>query len=52
MGSRRLSDNRAFARFGQAGNLGLDFSTPPKRPDPKKSIQRMLKILDESKGGK
>ena len=52
MGSRRLKDNRAFVRIGQAENLRLDFSTPPKRPAPNKPIERMIKMLDESKGGK
>jgi hypothetical protein len=30
--------------------LGLDFTTPPERPDPKVSIERMLEILDEAEG--
>jgi hypothetical protein len=42
----------AFVRFAQAQNLGLDFTTPPKRPDPKESVKRMLEILDEPAAGR
>jgi hypothetical protein len=43
---RRFSNHWAFVRFAQEQNLGLNFTTPPKRPDPKKLVKRMLEILD------
>jgi hypothetical protein len=44
---RRFVNHWAFVRFARGQKLGLDFTTPPKRPDPKESIKRMLEILDE-----
>jgi hypothetical protein len=44
---RRFGNDWAFVRFANEQNLGLDFTTPPKRPDPKESVKRMLEILDE-----
>jgi hypothetical protein len=38
--------------FAQEQNPGLDITTPPKRPDPKQSINRMLQILDEPAAGR
>jgi hypothetical protein len=34
-------------RYAKEHSLDLDFTTPPKRPDPKESVERMLKILDQ-----
>ncbi len=42
---RRFINHWAFVRFARERNLGLDFTTPPKRPDPKESVKRMLEIL-------
>jgi hypothetical protein len=44
---RRFANHWAFVRFAQERNLGLDFTTPPKRPDRKETVKRMLEILDE-----
>jgi hypothetical protein len=44
--SRRFVNHWAFVRFAKEQKLDLDFTTPPKRPDPKETIVRMLKILD------
>jgi hypothetical protein len=35
-------------RYAKEHNLKLDFTTPPKRPDPKGLTERILKILDEA----
>ncbi len=44
---RRFVNHWAFVRFAQEQKLGLDFTTPPKRPDPKESLKRMLEIVSE-----
>ena len=44
--SRRFANHWAFDRFAREQNLRLDFTTPPKRPEPKETVERMLKILD------
>jgi hypothetical protein len=38
---RRFVNHWAFVRFATEQKLGLDFTTPPKRPDPKGSPRRM-----------
>jgi hypothetical protein len=38
---RRFVNHWAFVRFAAEQKLGLDFTTPPKRPDPKGSARRM-----------
>jgi len=43
---RRFFNHWDFVRFAREKNLGLDLTTPPKRPDPKESVKRMLEILD------
>jgi len=43
---RRFVNHWAFVRYAQEQGLGLDFTTPPKRPDAKESLARMLRILD------
>ena len=43
---RQFFNHWDFVRFAQEQNLGLDLTTPPKRPDPKESVERMLEILD------
>ena len=43
---RRFVNHWAFVRFAREQGLGLDFTTPPKRPEPKDTVERMLKILD------
>ena len=37
-----------FVRYAREHDLGLDFTTPPKRPDPKESLERMIQALDRS----
>jgi hypothetical protein len=46
---QRFVNHWAFVRFARAQNLDLDFTTPPKRPDPRESVKRMLEILDGPK---
>jgi len=43
---RRFVNHWAFVRYAQDQGLDLDFATPPKRPDPRESLDRMLRILD------
>jgi hypothetical protein len=45
---RRFVNHWAFVRFAREQNLGLDFTTPPRRLDPKESLERMIKALDRS----
>ena len=45
---RRFVNHWAFVRYARDQNLGLDFTTPPKQPDPRESVKRMLEILDRS----
>jgi len=45
---RRFVNHWAFVRYAQERGLDLDFTTPPKRPDPRESVKRMLEILDRS----
>jgi YD repeat-containing protein len=49
---REFKNHWAFVRYAREHNLGLDFTTPPKRPDPKKSVERMIQALDRSVDGK
>jgi hypothetical protein len=44
---RRFVNHWAFVRFAREQKLGLDFTTPPKRPDPHESFKRMLEALGE-----
>jgi len=44
----RFVNHWAFVRYAQEQGLDLDFATPPKRPDPRESVKRMLEILDRS----
>ena len=44
---RRFVNHWEFVRFARAQNSGLDFTTPPKRPDPNESVKQMLEILNE-----
>ncbi len=39
-----------FVRFAKEQKLDLDFTTTPKRSDPKESIERMLRILEAADG--
>jgi hypothetical protein len=43
---RRFVNHWAFVRFADEQGLKLDLTTPPKRPDLKESVTRMLEILD------
>jgi hypothetical protein len=43
---KRFVNHWAFVRFAREQGLELDFTTPPKRPDPRESLDRMLRILD------
>jgi hypothetical protein len=45
---RRFVNHWAFVRFAREQHLGLDFTTAPKRPDPKESLKRMLEALGET----
>jgi hypothetical protein len=49
---RRFFNHWEFVRFAEEQNLGLDFTTTPKRPDPRESVKRMLEILDEPGAGR
>ncbi len=42
---RRFANHWEFVRFAREKGLDLDFTTPPRRPDPKESLRRMLEIL-------
>jgi len=44
---RRFANHWSFVRYALESRLDLDFTTPPKRPDPMATIKRMLKILDQ-----
>ncbi len=44
--TRRFASHWDFVRFAKEHGLELDFTTPPKRPDPKESVKRMLELLD------
>ncbi len=44
----RFDNHWAFVRYAREQGLDLDFTTPPKRPDPPKSAKRMLEIQDGS----
>ena len=43
---RRFANHWEFLRFAHEKGLKLDLKTPPRRPDPKASLKRMLGILD------
>ncbi len=43
---QRLSNHWAFV--GYARDQGLDFTTPPRPPNPQESLERMLEIMDRS----
>ena len=45
---RRFINHWAFVRFAREQNLDVDFTTPPKRPDPRQSVERMIRALDQS----
>ena len=44
---RRFGNQWAFVEYAQAENLGLDFTTRVKRPDPKAILQNIRRLLDE-----
>jgi hypothetical protein len=43
---RRFVNHWEFVRYAREQHLDLNLTTPPKRPDPKESVKRMLEILD------
>jgi len=43
---RRFGNHWEFVRYAREHKLGLDFTTPPRRPDPRQTLQRMLDALD------
>ncbi len=43
---RRFVNHWAFVRVAREQGLDFDFTTTPKRPKPKETVERMLKILD------
>lgn len=45
---RHFANHWSFVRYAEETGLKLDFTTPPKRPDPKESVKRMLEILDRT----
>ena len=47
---RRFVNHWAFVSYAREHGLDLDFATPPKRSDPRESLERMLRILDEPDG--
>ena len=47
---RRFDNHWAFVSYARERGLNLDLTTPPKRPDAKESLERMLRILDEPDG--
>jgi hypothetical protein len=49
---RRFVNHWAFVRFAREQHLRLDFTTPPKRPNPRESLDRMLAILDQPESGR
>jgi tRNA A-37 threonylcarbamoyl transferase component Bud32 len=46
---RRFVNHWAFVRYAREQGLNLDFTTPPRRPNPEESAKRMLAILDGPK---
>jgi hypothetical protein len=42
---RRFTNHWQFVRFAKERKLDLDFTTPPKRPDPAKSREAIIKAL-------
>jgi hypothetical protein len=46
---RRFANHWEFVRFAQEAGLKLDFTSPPRRPDPKSSVGR---LLDELSSGR
>jgi hypothetical protein len=49
---RRFANHWDFVIYAQEHHLNLDFTTPPRRPDPKGLTERILRILDEPSGEK
>jgi hypothetical protein len=45
---RRFMNHWEFVRYAREQGLELDFTTPPRRPNPEESLKRMLQILDGS----
>ena len=45
---RRFANHWEFVRFAREKGLKLDFTSPPRRPDPKASLER---LLDDSPSG-
>jgi hypothetical protein len=45
---QRFVNHWAFVRYAREKGLKLDFTTPPRRPNPEESLERMLNILDGS----
>jgi hypothetical protein len=41
----QFKNHWAFVRYAREQKLGLDFTTPPRRPDPRQSVERMLQAL-------
>ena len=39
---RRFANHWEFVRFAREKGLKLDFTSPPRRPDPKASLARLL----------
>jgi hypothetical protein len=39
---RRFANRWEFVRFAREKGLKLDFTSPPRRPDPKASLGRLL----------
>jgi len=48
---RRFVNRWAFVRYAHEQGLDLDLTTPPKRPDPKQSVERMLEAIDQPAAG-
>jgi hypothetical protein len=46
---RHFVNHWAFVRFATDQKLGLDFTTPPKRPDADEAIDHLLRIPDRAR---
>jgi hypothetical protein len=43
---RRFGNHWKFVRYARENNLDLDFTTPPRRPDLKATLQERIDALD------
>jgi len=43
----RFDNHWAFVRYARVQGSDLDFTTPPKRPDPRESAEQILGCVDK-----